>query len=159
MKPGRNMNLPNSPRLADEFAKAMHLALIVADRSGTIRFANPAFCDMFGYLPENIIGQPLTRIIPERMRGAHTAGMSNVAGGSTPGLAGRAVEVSAIKSDGSEFPIEITLATWSEQGQFWAGGTIRDISAARAGCAVDAPCLARHFDRAAQPARIHERSG
>lgn len=125
------MNLPDSPRLADEFAKAMHLALIVADRSGTIRFANPAFCDMFGYLPENIIGQPLTRIIPERMRGAHTAGMSNVAGGSKPGLAGRAVEVCAIKSDGSEFPIEITLATWSEQGQFWAGGTIRDISERR----------------------------
>lgn len=125
------MKLPDAPRLADNFAKAMHLALIVADRPGTIRFANPAFCEMFGYEPDEILGHPLTQIIPERMRGAHTAGMSNVAAGSKPGLAGKAVEVSAIKKDGSEFPIEITLATWSEGGEFWAGATIRDISERR----------------------------
>jgi diguanylate cyclase (GGDEF)-like protein/PAS domain S-box-containing protein len=125
------MTLPDTPRLADNFANAMHLALIVADRQGVIRFANPAFCEMFGYLPDEIICEPLTRIIPERMRGAHMAGMSNVAAGSKPGLAGKAVEVSAIRSDGSEFPIEITLATWSEQGEFWAGATIRDISERR----------------------------
>ncbi len=125
------MTLPDMPRLADNFAKAMHLALVVADRQGIIRFANPAFCEMFGYLQDEIIGAPLTRIIPERMRGAHTAGMSHVAAGSKPGLAGKAVEVSAIRSDGSEFPIEITLATWSEQGEFWAGATIRDISERR----------------------------
>lgn len=126
-----HMQRPDTPRLTDDFARAMHLALIVADRSGTIRFANPAFCAMFGYADDEIIGQPLTLIIPERMRGAHTAGMSNVAGGSKPGLAGKPVEVSAIKSDGTEFPIEITLATWSDDGEFWAGATIRDVSERR----------------------------
>lgn len=125
------MKLPDAPTLANAFAKAMHLALIAADRSGTIRFANPAFCDMFGYQSDDIIGQPITVIIPERMRGAHTAGMSNVAAGSKPGLVGKPVEVYALKRDGSEFPIEITLATWGDGGEFWAGATIRDISERR----------------------------
>ncbi|MGR6466517.1 putative bifunctional diguanylate cyclase/phosphodiesterase [Rhizobium sp. PAMB 3182] len=118
-------------QLADHFARAMHLALIVADRSGIIRFANPAFCDMFGYDADEIVGKPITVIIPERMRGAHTAGMSNVAAGSKPGLVGKAVEVSALKRDGSELPIEITLAIWNDDGEFWAGATIRDISERR----------------------------
>ncbi len=125
------MDLPNTAKMAHDFAAAMSHALIVVDGSGAMRFANPAFCEMFGYQQNEVLGQPITLIIPERMRGAHTAGMANVAAGAKPGLAGKAVEVCAIKRDGSEFPIEITLATWNDAGAFWAGATIRDISERR----------------------------
>ena len=109
----------------------MNLALIVVDSQGDIRFANAAFCAMFGYEAEQVHGRPITMIIPERMRGAHTAGMANAAAGAKPGLAGKPVEVFALKSDGTEFPIEITLSMWTSQGEFWAGATIRDISERR----------------------------
>lgn len=125
------MDLPNTAKMAHDFAAAMSHALIVVDGNGAIRFANPAFCDMFDYREDEVLGQPITLIIPERMRGAHTAGMANVAAGAKPGLAGKAVEVCALKRDGSEFPIEITLATWTDGGGFWAGATIRDISERR----------------------------
>ncbi|MGL3606194.1 putative bifunctional diguanylate cyclase/phosphodiesterase [Rhizobium sp. G187] len=125
------MDSPRTAHIAKDFAAAMHLALIVTDRDGDIRFANPAFCEMFGYTIEQLLGRPITMIIPERMRGAHTAGMENVAGGAKPGLGGKSVEVFALKSDGTEFPIEITLSTWQDPYGFWAGATIRDISERR----------------------------
>lgn len=125
------MDLPPTARMAHDFAAAMSLALIVVDSHGDIRFANDAFCSMFGYEPDQIRGHPVTMIIPERMRGAHTVGMANVAGGAKPGLGGKPVEVSALRSDGSEFPIEITLSTWTAEDGFWAGAAIKDISERR----------------------------
>ncbi|KPF59894.1 diguanylate cyclase [Rhizobium sp. AAP116] len=117
--------------MAHDFAATMNLALIVVDSQGNIRFANAAFCAMFGYEAEQVHGRQITMIIPERMRGAHSAGMANAASGAKPGLAGKPVEVSALKSDGTEFPIEITLSMWTSEGEFWAGATIRDISERR----------------------------
>ncbi|MFL0693466.1 MAG: putative bifunctional diguanylate cyclase/phosphodiesterase [Agrobacterium tumefaciens] len=125
------MDLPPTARMAHDFAAAMNLALIVVDSQGDIRFANAAFCAMFGYEAERVHGRPITMIIPERMRGAHTAGMANAAAGAKPGLAGKPVEVFALKSDETEFPIEITLSMWTSEGEFWAGATIRDISERR----------------------------
>lgn len=125
------MDLPPTARLAHDFAATMNLALIVVDSQGNIRFANAAFCAMFGYEAEQVRGRQITMIIPERMRGAHSAGMANAASGAKPGLAGKPVEVSALKSDGTEFPIEITLSMWTSEGEFWAGATIRDISERR----------------------------
>lgn len=125
------MDLPPTARLAHDFAATMNLALIVVDSQGDIRFANAAFCAIFGYEAEQVRGRQITMIIPERMRGAHSAGMANAASGAKPGLAGKPVEVSALKSDGTEFPIEITLSMWTSEGEFWAGATIRDISERR----------------------------
>lgn len=125
------MDPVSNVRMAHDFAAAMNLALIVVDGEGHIQFANPAFCCMFGYDFDDIRGRPITIIIPERMRGAHTVGMSNVAAGAKPGLGGKAVEVSALKSDGSEFSIEITLSTWKTESGFWAGAAIKDISERR----------------------------
>lgn len=125
------MDLSETAGMAHDFAAAMNLALIVVDGLGAIQFANPAFCSMFGYDADEIRGRPVTMIIPERMQGAHTAGMSNVVAGAKPGLGGKAVEVYAIKSDGTEFPIEITLSTWKTEKGFWAGAAIKDISERR----------------------------
>jgi diguanylate cyclase (GGDEF)-like protein/PAS domain S-box-containing protein len=118
-------------RMAHDFAAAMNFALIVVDSRGDIRFANTAFCSLFGYATDEILGRPVTVIIPERMRGAHTVGMSNAAAGAKPSRCGKAVEVSALKRDGTEFPIEITVSTWNAGDGFWAGAAIKDISERR----------------------------
>lgn len=118
--------------VTERFTEVMNLALIVADAAGFIQFVNPAFCEMFCYSQADILGKPVTLIVPERMRGAHIAGMAHVSAGEKPGLGGRAVEVCALRADGSEFPIEITVCTWRDTSDgFWAGATIRDISERR----------------------------
>ncbi|BCH67752.1 hypothetical protein B7W85_22125 [Allorhizobium ampelinum] len=92
------------------FARAANLTLISVGSDGNIEFANPSACTLFGYESDEIVGQPITIIIPERMRGAHMAGLARVAAGEKPNLAGKTVESPAIKKDGTEFPIEITLS-------------------------------------------------
>ncbi|MCM2476437.1 diguanylate cyclase [Rhizobium sp. CG5] len=113
------------------FAKAANLTLISVGSDGNIEFANPSVCTLFGYDSDEMVGQPITIIIPERMRGAHMAGLARVAAGEKPNLAGKTVEVPAVKKDGSEFPIEITLSVWSGPRGFCAGAIIKDISERR----------------------------
>jgi len=123
--------LASDRNIAENFAKATNLSLISIDGSGVIEFANPSALSLFGYAPEEMIGRPITIIIPERMRGAHTSGLSRVAAGEKPNLGGKTVEVSAIRKDGSEFPIEITLSIWWDDRGICAGAVIKDISERR----------------------------
>lgn len=113
------------------FAEATNLSLISISSGGDVEYANPSACALFGYSKEEMIGQPITIIIPERMRGAHMAGLARVAGGEKPNLGGKTVEVYAVKSDGTEFPIEITLSTWQGDSGLCAGAVIKDISERR----------------------------
>jgi diguanylate cyclase (GGDEF)-like protein/PAS domain S-box-containing protein len=110
------------------FAEATNLSIIVIDSQGDVEFVNRSACALFGYTKEEMIGRPITMIVPERMRGAHMAGLARVAAGEKPNLGGRAVEVSAVKKDGSEFPIEITLSTWQGPRGLSAGAVIKDIT-------------------------------
>ncbi|WP_234894730.1 EAL domain-containing protein [Agrobacterium vitis] len=111
-----------------QFAEATNLSLVSIDSKGNIEFVNPSACKLFGYTQPEMIGQPIMIIIPERMRGAHMAGLQRVAGGQAPHFGGRPVEVCALKKDGTEFPIEITLSVWSGKQGFCAGAVITDIS-------------------------------
>lgn len=116
---------------AARFAEATNLSLISIDSDGFIEFVNPSACSLFGHERDEMLGQPITIIIPERMRGAHTAGLARVAAGEKPNLGGKTVEVSAMKKDGSEFPIEITLSIWEGRRGLCAGAVIKDISERR----------------------------
>jgi len=113
------------------FADATNLALISIDSHGNIEFANPSACRLFGYSRSEMIGQSITIIIPERMRGAHMTGLQKASEGHRLNLGGKSVEVSALRKDGSEFPIEITLSVWRDKQGFCAGAVITDISERR----------------------------
>jgi diguanylate cyclase (GGDEF)-like protein/PAS domain S-box-containing protein len=126
-----DLTVMNNAKIVVNFAQATDLALISIDAEGAIRFVNPSASRLFGYEPEEMIGCPITIIIPERMRGAHTSGFVRVAGGQKPNLGGKTVEVSAIKKNGAEFPIEITLSVWRDADGFGAGAIIKDISERR----------------------------
>lgn len=116
---------------AARFAEATNLALISVDGDGDIEFVNASACSLFGYDRDEMLGRPITIIIPERMRGAHTSGLARVAAGEKPNLGGKTVEVFALKKDGSEFPIEITLSVWEGKEGMSAGAVIKDISERR----------------------------
>jgi diguanylate cyclase (GGDEF)-like protein/PAS domain S-box-containing protein len=122
---------PENATIAANFTNATNLALISIDAEGTIEFVNPAAACLFGYKMKEMIGSPIAIIIPERMRGSHSSGLARVASGHQPNLGGKSVEVFARKSDGSEFPIEITLSIWSDERGVCAGAVIKDISERR----------------------------
>lgn len=83
--------------------------IIIVDRGGLITLVNAQAEKLFGYLREELLGQPIEILVPERFRGAcrppgklsHPA--ADPADGAGLDLAGR-------RKDGSEFPVEISLS-------------------------------------------------
>lgn len=104
-------------------------AIITADHVGRIVSWNRGAETIFGYAAAEVVGQPLTLLIPERFRAPHEAGVSRVASGGEHHVIGRTVELVGVRRGGAEFPIELSLSTWqTESGERYFGGIIRDIS-------------------------------
>jgi len=82
---------------------------------------------MFGYGQE-IIGAPVTTIIPEKYRRAHQDGMRRFLKTGERHIIGKKVELEAVRKDGSEFNIELSLSSWENESEICFGAIIRDIS-------------------------------
>jgi diguanylate cyclase (GGDEF)-like protein/PAS domain S-box-containing protein len=116
---------------ATSFANATKLTLLSVGSDGKMRFVNPAAADLFGYDLEEMIGQSVEIIIPERFRKAHAAGFARAVSGEKLNLGGKPIEVFGRRKDGSEFPMELTLCAWHDERGVGAGAVIRDISERR----------------------------
>lgn len=106
--------------------------IICADQHGLITFWNAGAERLFGFPVEEAIGRPIDLIVPPRMRGGHGGGLRRVAEGSMPRLVGGTVELDALHAEGVEFPVELSLSMWRENGGPAFGAIIRDISERRA---------------------------
>ncbi len=103
-------------------------AIVLADESGCVLSWNKAASQLFGYRDEEMLGQALTRLMPPRYRAAHERGLARMKAGAPTRLIGRPIELEGLRRDGTEFPLELSLATWrSAAGSFYSG-IIRDIS-------------------------------
>lgn len=102
-------------------------ALIVVDGGGLIRFANDTVTELFGHSPQQLLGQPLDTLIPERLRtrhGAHLAGYLRAPGNREMGA--RLTELFARRADGSEFAAGIRLAPFTIGGRQFVAAAVRD---------------------------------
>ena len=102
--------------------------IIVANGRGIVVSWNRAASRLFGYSMEEMIGQPLTLIMPERYRDAHTRGLARIEATGKGRLMGSVVELHGLRQSGEEFPIELSLATWKTANGSYYSGIIRDIS-------------------------------
>jgi PAS domain S-box-containing protein len=113
------------------FRSVAHMAkdaIIVADQRGHMVFWNQGAQMIFGYEENEVLSKPLTLLMPERYRDAHRAGMARLMATGEAHVIGRTVELHGLRKDGREFPLELSLATWStEEGQFFSA-IIRDIT-------------------------------
>ncbi|HEX8447660.1 MAG TPA: EAL domain-containing protein [Sphingomonas sp.] len=116
---------------ARRFVDTTGMAIVTSGRDGRITFWNAAAAAMFGYSAEEAVGRDLTLIMPHRFRHLHRSGMSRMVAGGVPTLAGKPVEIQAIRRDGTEFPIELTLSYWKSGDGMGFGAHIQDISARR----------------------------
>jgi PAS domain S-box-containing protein len=103
-------------------------AIISGDAEGRIRSWNSAATALFGFTEAEVIGRPIELIIPERYRESHQKGVHRVSSGGPSHAIGKTVELAAIRKDGSEFPVELSLATWFLDDKRYYTGIIRDIS-------------------------------
>jgi PAS domain S-box-containing protein len=103
-------------------------AIVTIDEDSTILFANPATARIFGYAPGTLPGTPLTNLMPEILRPRHVAAFRKYLETSTPSMSWHAIELTGRRSDGSEFPVEVSFAEFPIDGGRSFTGTIRDIS-------------------------------
>ena len=112
-------------------AEAATEAIVIADDDGLIASWNPGATEIFGYEAAEVVGQPLTILMPERFHEAHWAGLRRVRETGRSELSGQLLELVGCRRDGGEFPLELSLATWETgRGRFFSG-IIRDITARR----------------------------
>jgi len=109
------------------FLGAATYAVIFSDSSGHITFWNKAAAELFGYEEEEALGQPLTIIMPKRYRKAHEGWDQIISIGKSP-VVGRIFEVTGLRKDGSEFPVEISITTTHVKGEVFHGAFLNDIS-------------------------------
>jgi protein-histidine pros-kinase len=103
-------------------------AIILADESARIIGWNQGAETIFGYNEEEVLGFPLEVLMPERYREAHRMGVRRFRMGAKPHVVGKTVQLEGLRKDGSDFPIELSLASWtSGEGTFFTG-IIRDIT-------------------------------
>ncbi|SAL27737.1 PAS domain S-box protein [Caballeronia humi] len=102
--------------------------IISIDRDGCIIEFNPASERTFGYRREDVIGRELAGlVIPPELRDAHRQGLKRyLATGEGP-LLGKRIEVPALRADGTEFPVEISVTPVSGGASF-VTATVRDIT-------------------------------
>ncbi len=103
-------------------------AVITIDESSTIRYANDAVEDLFGYSPGLLTGEPLTTLMPDRLQEPHRDAMAQYlsAGERSPDWAGR--ELVGQRANGAEFPVEVSFGEYAVADEHLFTGVIQDVS-------------------------------
>ena len=103
-------------------------AIVVIREDGCITLANEQLQRMFGYAREELIGQPVEMLLPERSRARHLQHRAGYLGNPAQRPMGSGLVLWALRSDGSEFPVEISLSPLGLDGGLLISGFIRDVS-------------------------------
>jgi PAS domain S-box-containing protein len=103
-------------------------AVILMDKDSRIHFANPAVRDVFGYTPEEVIGQSLRLLQPDRLWDRHRAALERYLKTGVKRLNWRATETVGRRKDGAEIPIEISFSDMELSGEKRFVGFVRDVT-------------------------------
>ncbi len=103
-------------------------AMVVTDKDGKIVFINSQTEKVFGYTREELLGQPVEMLMPARFRNRHLPQRSSFASEPRSRSIDEALELYALRKDGREFPVEISLSPLeTEQGLLFTSA-VRDIT-------------------------------
>jgi two-component system, sensor histidine kinase len=103
-------------------------AMIIIEADGAIRYANRQVSAIFGYPHDDIIGQPVEFLMPERFRDRHIDHRHHYTEGLRLRPMGIGLELFGRRADGTEFPVEISLSPVEDAGEYLVAAAIRDVS-------------------------------
>ncbi|MDP1663776.1 MAG: PAS domain S-box protein [Methylobacter sp.] len=103
--------------------------ILIDGEEGKIVLWNPAAAVMFGYTKNEAIGLPLHQLIgPSRFHEAAALGLAHFAHTGEGATVGRTLELPALRRNGEEFSVELSLSATQLGGQWHAAGIVRDIT-------------------------------
>lgn len=114
----------------ERIAMSLGDGLACADRSGLITVWNPGAAAIFGYKPEEIIGQPISRLYAAGYVTPNDASYSalGLPHGALQAPGGMVLEIEGVRKNGETFPLEACFSEWQGIDGFQYGAVLRDIS-------------------------------
>jgi len=102
---------------------------LVVDRGGCIRAANPRVQSLFGWAPEELVGESVDMLVPEILRKAHAAHRERFVSDPHNRPMGVGLDLRGQHKNGTTFPVEVSLSPWVEgEGDVRVICTVRDVS-------------------------------
>jgi PAS domain S-box-containing protein len=102
--------------------------IILTDEKGKIVLLNPAGFSMFQYLPDELPGQSIDLLIPQRFHHAHVKDREGFYQYPSNRTMGHGRDLFARKKDGSEFPVEVSLSYYRQKGALFVIAFVVDIT-------------------------------
>jgi PAS domain S-box-containing protein len=109
------------------FASAAE-GLVVTDRKGCICLINPRMNELFGYEGEALLGQSIDVLLPQAMRARHAGHRADYMASPRQRSMGSGYKLLGQRSDGTVFPVEVSLNHLTVDGEVYAMGLVTDIT-------------------------------
>ena len=108
--------------------KYASVGMLITDSKGEIVSANPFLQNMFGYNPGELEGSTIEKIIPQRFKSVHVAHREKYNLNPKSRLMGSGLNLHALKKDGTEFLVEVSLVNYHHDGEVFIAAFVNDIS-------------------------------
>ncbi len=103
--------------------------VLIMDDQGIVVAANHSLKRILGYDPDEIVGNPLSRVMPERYRADHGTGFRRYLSTGERKLDWTAINLPGLTADGCEVPLSIAFGEFEDEGRRFFTGILRDVSA------------------------------
>jgi PAS domain S-box-containing protein len=117
-----------SPELARSALDAAPDAMIIIDAAGIVCYANRQVSALFGYPHDAIVGREIEQLLPERYRARHIGHREHYIHNIRLRPMGQGLELFGLRRDGTEFPVEISLAPIEDGSRILTAAAIRDVT-------------------------------
>jgi len=117
--------------LAMQLLNAAPDPTVIVDQQGTIIYANARVTEVLGYSSDELMGQTIEMLLPERSRSAHPQHRNSFFAKPDARAMGNALELHALCKEGLEIPVEISLSPVVTSKGTFVSSAIRDVSAQR----------------------------
>ena len=122
---GQNGSVPPGPLIGAVFSTSSD-AVIVIDDAGAIVLASPSVTRLFGYIPEELIGEPIELLVPTARRPGHAAHRAAFLDAGAARRMGSGIQLYGLRRDGRQVPIEVSLNPTAAAGRHYVAAFVRD---------------------------------
>jgi PAS domain S-box-containing protein len=100
--------------------------VLIVGRSGKILACNPSLAELFGYMPDDLVGQLVSKLVPDRFRESHMDYIDEYFGAPARRRMGHGLFTPGLKKDGKEIAVAITLGAHEKAGSSYTMCMVRD---------------------------------